>query len=43
MRKRIKINNKEVVIKTREPFAPKEQVVKSRKIYTRKEKHRKSM
>lgn len=39
MRKRITINDKEVVIKTREPYAPKERVMKSKKVYTRKIKH----
>lgn len=36
MKRYIKINGKPVVIKTREPFAPKEKVIPSKKVYNRK-------
>lgn len=36
MRKIVKINGKEITIKTREQFAPKEKVKQSKKVYDRK-------
>jgi hypothetical protein len=43
MKKWIKINGKEHVIKIRETFAPKEKGVNSKKVYTRKAKHKKNL
>lgn len=36
MRKIVKINGKQITIKTREKFAPKEQVKQSKRVYNRK-------
>lgn len=36
MKKYIRLNGQEIVIKTREPYAAKEKVVKSKKLYSRK-------
>jgi hypothetical protein len=36
MKKRLKINGELIVIKTREPYAPKEKVKQSKRVYNRK-------
>lgn len=43
MRKVIKINGKEVVLKVREPFAPKTKIKQSKKKYNRKEKNKEAI